>query len=77
MIILIRVEFQGLSRHGKRTLENYGFSRVSKTLLTPPFFVRQLRQKPDSSKQSNLKMHYLRKHTIRNDQMKYFHLLAW
>ena len=44
MIILIQVEFQGLSRHGKRTLENYGFSRVSKTLLTPPFFVRQLRQ---------------------------------
>ena len=77
MIILIQVEFQGLSRHGKRMLENYGFYRVSKTSLTPQFFARQLRQKPDSSKQSNLKMHYLRKHTIRNDQMKYFHLLAW
>ena len=77
MIILIQVEFQGLSKHRKRTFENYGFSGVSKTLLTPPFFARQLRQKPDSSKQSNLKMHYLRKHTFRNDQMKYFHLLAW
>ena len=45
MIILIQVEFQGLSRHGKRTLENYGFFQSFQDIANSSIFCEAIKTK--------------------------------